>query len=131
MTNLSKNELSAPQISLLERGLKLIPSRHEVDKVKLLADLSEWERRMRLAEYFYGEGDEMKEHTEEADKFRVKKKSTFTPNSGRDKCLDLYIDLVKDDVLVSLKKSKKSTYQRKKTVLFMNSYIIRRLLSDQ
>ena len=49
VTNLSKHELSAPQISLLERGLKFIPSRHEVDKVKLLADLSEWERRMRLA----------------------------------------------------------------------------------
>ena len=45
----------------------------------------------------------MKEHTEEADKFKVKKKSTFTPNPSRDKCLDLYIDLVKDDVLGSLK----------------------------
>ena len=35
-----------------------------------------------------------------ADKFMVKKKSNFTPNAGRDKCLDLYIDLVKDDVMV-------------------------------
>ena len=118
MTNLSKHELSAPHISLLERGLKFIPSRHEVDKVKLLADRSEWERRIRLAEYFYGEGDEMKEQTEEADKFRVKKKSTFTPNSGRDKCLDLYIDLVKDDVLGSLKKSKKINLSKEENSAF-------------
>ena len=39
-----------------------------------------------------------------ADKFMVKKKSNFTPNAGRDKCLELYIDLVKDDVMGSLKK---------------------------
>ena len=89
VTNFSKNVLSAPQISQLERGLKFIPSRHDVDKVKLLADLSEWKRRMQLAEYFYGEKEDMKEHTEEADKFKVKKKSIFTPNHGRDKCLDL------------------------------------------
>ena len=107
-----------PQIFLLERGLKFIPSRHEVDKVKLLADLSEWERRMRLTEHFYGEGDEMKEQTKEADKFKVKKKSTVTPKSGRDKCLDLYIDLVKDDVLGSLKKSKKSTYYNEENSAF-------------
>ena len=58
MTNLSKHELSVSQISLLERGLKFIPSRHEVDKIKLLTDLSEWERRMRLAEYFYDKEDD-------------------------------------------------------------------------
>ena len=74
VTNLSKHELSAPQLSLLEKGLKFIPSRHEVDKVKLLADLSEWERRMRLAEYFYNRDDDTKEQTKDsADKFIVKK----------------------------------------------------------
>ena len=72
VTNLSKHELSAPQLSLLEMGLKFIPSRHEVDKVKLLADLSEWERRMRLAEYFYNRDDDTKEQTKNAaDKFMV------------------------------------------------------------
>ena len=40
-------------------------------------------------------------------KFRVKKKSTFTPSSGRDKCLDLYIELVKDDLVANLRKSNK------------------------
>ena len=119
VTNLSRHELSAPQLSLLEKGLKFIPSRHEVDKVKLLADLSEWERRMRLAEYFYNRDDDTKEQTKDsADKFMVKKKSTFTPNAGRDKCLDLYIDLVKDDVMGSLKKSKKINLTKEENSAF-------------
>ena len=119
VTNLSKHELSAPHLSLLEKGLKFIPSRHEVDKVKLLADLSEWERRMRLAEYFNNRDDDTKEQTKDAaDKFMVKKKSTFTLNAGRDKCLDLYIDLVKDDVMGSLKKSKKINLTKEENSAF-------------
>ena len=44
VTNLSQHNITEAQLSSLEKGLKLIPSRHRVDKVKFLADLSEWER---------------------------------------------------------------------------------------
>ena len=119
VTNLSQHKLTGPQVSLLEKGLKFIPSRHKVDKVKLLADLSERERRMRLAEFFYDEEDSKADRLHEEDeKFRVKKKSTFTPSSGRDKCLDLYIELVKDDVVANLRKSNKLNIPKKESEAF-------------
>ncbi|KAH3842642.1 hypothetical protein DPMN_116144 [Dreissena polymorpha] len=52
VTNLSKHVLTDAEQNLPEKGLKFIPSRKNIDKVKLLADLGEWERRMRLREYF-------------------------------------------------------------------------------
>ena len=48
---------------------------------KLLSDLAEWERRMRLREFFYEE-DGRKEKIpdiKEDDKFRVSVKSNLTP----------------------------------------------------
>ena len=45
-------------------------------------------------------------------------KSTFTPNAGRDKCLDLYIDLIKDDVMGSLKKIKKINLTKEENSAF-------------
>ena len=117
MTNLSRHKLTEAQLSLLEKGLKFIPSRHRVDRVKLLADLSEWERRMRLAEYFHRDDSEDISERED-DKFRVKKKSIFTPPSGRDKSLDLYIELVKEDVIVNLKKSSKLNLTRDENSAF-------------
>ena len=48
VTNLSSYELTAAQEDLLSKGLKFIPDRTKIDKIKLLADLTEWERRMRL-----------------------------------------------------------------------------------
>ena len=38
------------------------------------------------------------------DKFKQKPKSTFTPNEGREASLDLYIELVKNDIVTNLKK---------------------------
>ena len=119
VTNLSQHKLIGPQVSLLEKGLKFIPSRHKVDKVKLLADLSEWERRMWLAEFFYDEEDSKADRLHEEDeKFTAKKKSTFTPSSGRDKCLGLYIELVKDDVVANLRKSNKLNIPKKESEAF-------------
>ena len=81
VTNLSQHPLNECQISLLSRGLKFIPDRHKVDKLKLLADLAEWERRMRLRELFYAEGTEPKtkqDKNDPSEKFKVPKKSSFT-----------------------------------------------------
>ena len=52
VTNLSNHSLTETQMSLLEKGLKFIPSRYKVNKLKLLADLADWESRMKLAEFF-------------------------------------------------------------------------------
>ena len=107
VTNLSQHPLTESQVSLLSRGLKFIPDRHKVDKLKLLADLAEWERRMRLKEFFYVEGAEPQIKQDEKDpleKFKVPKKSSFTPNKGCDMWLDMYIEMDKTDIINSLKK---------------------------
>ena len=52
VTNLSSYSLSDDETSLLSKGLKFIPDRSRIDKLKVLTDLGEWERRMRLREFF-------------------------------------------------------------------------------
>ena len=39
---------------MLSKSLKFIPTTNGVDMVKVKSYLIEWERRMRLKEYFYG-----------------------------------------------------------------------------
>ena len=84
VTNLSSYTLSDSEKAVLSKGLKLIPDRKHVDTFKLLADLAEWERRMRLREYFTGVDDLKKHNADPTDLFKIKKKSNFTPNKGRD-----------------------------------------------
>ena len=101
VTNMSSKVLSEEQESLLNKGLSFIPTKRSVDKTRLLADLAELERRMRLHEYFLDtEGGKMEEKEEEKWK---RKKSSFTPEQGRSKWLVAYIEAVKGDVMASLK----------------------------
>ena len=51
--NLSQKTLNKDEISLLEKGCKFVPTREKVNISSMLADLREWERRMRLKEYYY------------------------------------------------------------------------------
>ncbi|MES9884725.1 MAG: hypothetical protein ABW185_28095 [Sedimenticola sp.] len=53
ITNLSSKELSAAQMQLLSRGDNFIPNNRKTELTKILSDIKEWERRMRLREYFY------------------------------------------------------------------------------
>jgi hypothetical protein len=50
--NLSTRILSDSETKLFTKGLKFVPTRHNIDLGRLLTDLKEWERRMRLKEYF-------------------------------------------------------------------------------
>ena len=71
-------------------------------KKKLPAELAEWERRMRLREFFYAEGTEpqtKQDKNDPSEKFKVPKKSSLTPNKGRDMWLDMYIEMVKTDII--------------------------------
>ncbi|XP_052262490.1 uncharacterized protein LOC127866129 [Dreissena polymorpha] len=128
VTNLSKKTLTDAQISLLSKGLKFIPTRKTIDKGKLLTDLSAWERRMRLKEYFYSEDAE---HRTRNDEHQYKKKtSTWTPKAGRDKWLDTYIQAVKDDIICGLKRKfkynlSKSEEQAIKELLHDDDIVIR------
>ena len=104
VVNLSKHKLTDAQISVLEKGLKFIPTSGKINKIKLLSDLAEWERRMRLKEFFYDKEGNLNDACNVQTKFQSKQKSYFTPNPGRDAHLDLYIELVKTDIIENLKK---------------------------
>ena len=65
---------------------------------------------MRLREHFYEKektADGEKEVEDPQERFTIKKKSTFTPGKGRDLWLDMYIELVKTDIVNNLKSAKK------------------------
>ena len=96
--NLSTIILSDSETKLFTKGLQFVPTRRNIDLGRLLTDLKEWERRMRLKEYFYNE--EMNDFNEKDIKF--KKQSTWTSDKGRDKWLETYIEEVKDDLLNGL-----------------------------
>ena len=53
VTNLSSYKLSSEETSLHSKGLKFIPDRSKIDKLKVLTDLGELERWMYLREYFF------------------------------------------------------------------------------
>ena len=116
VTNLSSRKLSDAEISLLTKGFTFIPTRNQIDMVKVQSDLSEWERRMRLREYFYDKEDNREE---EEDPWR-KKKGTFTPTPGRDKWLDAYIDAVKSDVINGIQKKVESNLAKEERKALVN-----------
>ena len=96
VTNLSSRQLSQAEYDLLSKGLSFIPTQHSIDIWNVQSELAEWERRMRLREYFTGQ-DEIPDVEEESDSSITaalgcskKKKSNFTPKPGRNKWLDIH-----------------------------------------
>ena len=53
--NLSTRIVSDSETKLFTKGLKCVPTRRNIDLGRLLTDLKEWERRMRLKENLYNE----------------------------------------------------------------------------
>ena len=111
--NLSRRNLSPPEISLLSKGLKFVPSANKIDRAKLKRELEEYGRKLCLMWYFQND-----ERTFTAEKFRPK--SSFNPRNKdaiietcglEERLLDKeipserYNNLTKDerDVLYSLK----------------------------
>lgn len=116
--NTSKYELTEDEINVLTKGLKFVPSRDKVNVSDILSDIREWERRMRLREYFYGKDQEedsqngkekpsSQENINLAEDSRSRNK-LFIPPTKRDLALDLFIELVKEDILKGIKKSSKT-----------------------
>ena len=93
VTTLPSNKLTVTQENLLSKGLKFIPDRSKIDKIKLLAYLTEWERRMHILEYLYDrEKAEEKDGEEDLqERFREEKKNTFIPVKSRNLWSDMYI----------------------------------------
>ena len=136
VTNLSSRMLTATEEKLLSKGLSFIPTQRNIDVWRVHSDLAEWERRMRLREYFANKEPESDEEDNSSDEegsvnfIKKKKKSNFTPKPGRDKWLDAYIEVVKKDVIDGIKKKVEMNITNKeekalKSILMDDTIIIR------
>ena len=103
------------ETSLLQYGLKFIPTKKRVDVGQLLADIRQWERKMCLRELYYDRNkkDDLKvsdmskqEEVEKEMEARTRNK-TYMPPTGRDCALDLYTEFVKEDIVKGIKPSGK------------------------
>ncbi len=52
VVNLSNRELTEPEVNILSKGLKFVPTATSIDKTELIADVIKWSRHMRLREFF-------------------------------------------------------------------------------
>ena len=107
--NLSRRNLSPPEISLLSKGLKFVPSANKIDRAKLKRELEEYGRKLRLMWHFRND-----ERTFTAEKFRPK--SSFN-SRNKDAIIETYlscleersldIEILSKDVRISLRMSVK------------------------
>ena len=74
VVNISRRNLSAPEISLLSKGLKFVPIANKIDCTKLKTELEEYGRKLRLKWHF-----RIDEQSSVADRFRSK--SSFNPRN--------------------------------------------------
>ncbi len=71
--------------------------------------MKEWEQKVRLAEYYYQEDSgvdySMDKTQDEHDRIKKKRKSsTYMPQPGRNKWLDMFLEVVKQAIVGDLKK---------------------------
>lgn len=97
IVNLSSHQLSLEESKVLSLGLNFCPATGGYNEFTLIADLHNFERNMRLREYFFNR--QPSEQTNSA----LPSGKHWTPPTQRDKCLDLYIRAVQDDVLQAYK----------------------------
>ena len=97
IVNLSSVNINETEIKLLFKGLSFCPTPHKIDWIKLKTDLSDFARRLRLKEYFYGK--ESSEYYKPDDDNSFKHKSTWSPDKNREPTLDLFTHLITKDIL--------------------------------
>ena len=72
--NLSRRNLSVPEVLLLSKGLKFVPTTNKIDRAKLKTELEEYGRKLRLMWNFRND-----ERSFVAD--RIRSKSSFNPRN--------------------------------------------------
>ena len=87
--NLSHHQLGKAEKEVLTRGLKFTPT-PKSNQLELKEDIYNLERKVRLTEYFLD-----KVYVEDS---IVKNPSLFTPNSGRDKEMDMILNNIKKQI---------------------------------
>ena len=94
--NLSKRPLSPDELSLLSKGLNFVPTAKQ-SLTKTVAQLKEWERLVRLREFWHNhERTGVNDDASEDDQY---KESKWTPPKGRNPCLDFYLEEVTREII--------------------------------
>ena len=88
--NLSDIIQSTEQIDLLQKGLKFTPT-PKINIKEVKTDVNEFCRKLRLAEFYFKESEEMNSDENEKTNI-VMKKGHLHPPIGRDVVLDKYIN---------------------------------------
>ena len=90
VVNLSSSTLTRPEICLLDKGLKYVPTPPEVNQVEFSQDLTDYYRRIRLVEFF------LDLPPTELEPFR--KKRTWVPPKNRIAAMETYVQAVSTQV---------------------------------
>ncbi|KAF0296259.1 STAM-binding protein [Amphibalanus amphitrite] len=86
VVNLSSRQLTPTELALLTRGLSFVPSRKQTI-AQLTAELKEWERLMRLREFWHNSNDNQPREANDTEDAAYKK-AKWVPPKGRDPWLD-------------------------------------------
>ncbi|KAJ8022623.1 hypothetical protein HOLleu_37577 [Holothuria leucospilota] len=97
VVNHSSQPLTPDELCLLSRGLKFCPVPLKLEKLSLQQDLDAFFRRLRLCEYFSGDGADISYDPDTFDQ-KFKDKSTWTPPTGRDPHLESFIHAVQKEI---------------------------------
>ena len=100
--NLSGEELSKEEETLLSKGLSFCPTPTHLDEDQLLDDLDSFFRRLRLREFFL----DPEEDEENVDMNTFRPPSKWMPPKGRDVVLETYVKGVRRDILRQLQRLK-------------------------
>ncbi|XP_070579506.1 uncharacterized protein [Ptychodera flava] len=103
VTNLSSNELTDAQLSLLAKGLTFCPTPNNINMNELNSDIYAFKRRCRLA-YEFNSKEKKKEQqkigeTPAKEGPFPKKKSEYQPAPGQSQTLELFLSAVEKDIL--------------------------------
>ena len=88
---MSSRKLTNTEIKLLEKGLKFTPTPLKPNIQELNENITEFSRKIRLVEYFEGNGNQ-----DENNESLVRNKSNWIPSKGRDKDLESFVSNVRD-----------------------------------
>ena len=110
--NLSNKHLTRDHKSVLNKGLKYIPTPYAEHKAKYLKDYLLFERKLRLKYHFHRQADLQDESdSDEEETFfdansipldsPLRESSGWTPNTGQDPHLDYYCSLTTEEVMNS------------------------------
>ena len=113
--NLSRRNLSPPEISSLSKRLKFVPLPNKIDREKLKGDLEEYGRKLRLMWHFRND-----KRTFTAEKFRPK--SSFNPRN-KDATIETYLNCLEKrliDTEIPFKRYKNLTKNERDDLYSLN-----------